>query len=251
MKFETASLTGIGGREANQDALGLERGKFQAWLLADGLGGHRGGDTAAKLAVEQGLRFIRAQMGDLPTLLQGSLEAGHQAVINKALEVTELNGMRTTAVLLLSDGHQAGWAHVGDARLYLFHKGMLIKQTRDHSVTQKLVIAGEISARDMRSDPDRNRLIRVLGQVENFKVDVCREIVKLQAGDAFLLCSDGFWESVWEMEMEVDLIKAVTPKEWLELMHIRLLKRVDGSHDNYSAIAVWVTEDTPLEEKTP
>lgn len=148
--------------------------------------------------------------------------------------------MRTTAVALKLTGDTAVWAHIGDSRLYRFSDGELAEVTQDHSVTYRKFLGGEISYMDVYHDDDRSRLLRVLGK------EPCRPeagSAPVSPGDAFLLCSDGFWEYVYNEEMQADLCKARTPEEWTEFMLLRHIRRVPSGNDNFSFIAVFVEEE--------
>ena len=148
--------------------------------------------------------------------------------------------MKTTAVVLCID-EMIRWCHVGDSRLYYFKKKKLIQRTLDHSVPQMLVYAGEIKEKEIRNHPDRNRLLRVMGMEWTSNSYTLSDPVEKTGEQAFLLCSDGFWELIVEKEMQKCLKKAKTPEEWLELMKQIILK--NGSNrdmDNFSAVAVWL-----------
>ena len=106
--------------------------------------------------------------------------------------------MQTTAVSLIIQNDLALWGHIGDTRLYYFHDGNLQKQTSDHSVPQMLVNAGEIDDSQIRYHEDRNRLLRSLGSKETIKPNLEQSATTIYPGDAFLLCTDGFWEYVLE-----------------------------------------------------
>jgi hypothetical protein len=167
------------------------------------------------------------------------LEAADQALRAEHQAQPALSRMRTTIVILLADSANACWGHVGDSRLYHFRAGRLLSQTRDHSLPQTLADAGEISHAEIRHHEDRSRLLRVVGEEGASQPAIVKEAVPLCRSDAFLLCTDGFWENVYELEMELDFAKSGQPADWLALMETRLQERVDGSHDNYSAIAVF------------
>ena len=148
--------------------------------------------------------------------------------------------MKTTTVALALEGDLAFWAHVGDSRLYRFSDGQLVFATRDHSVTYMKYLGGEISYMDVYHDDDRSSLLRVLGksscQPETGQAE-------LKSGDAFLLCSDGFWEYVYQEEIQADLLKAETPAQWVQLMLLRQIRRTPPGNDNFSVIAVFVEEE--------
>lgn len=239
----TEWLSKRGGRETNQDACGyLELAEGACWVVADGLGGHRGGETAARLAVEAVLSSFRRDREVSPAAIESHILAAHEAILEQRRESPELNGMRTTIVVLLTDYESYLWGHVGDSRLYAFRGGSLRFQTRDHSVPQMLADAGDIHPDKIRHHPDRNRLLRSLGTDEPPLPVVQQEKRALHGDDAFLLCVDGFWEHVLETEMEVDFAKSRGPGDWLTRMEGRILQRAGDDSDNHSAIAVFFAE---------
>ncbi len=239
MKFLTAVLSKPGGREENQDNCDhLLSDQAGCWVLADGLGGHRGGSLASRVAVEK----MCLSFSTFPEISSAALKLHLQAAQNSILEQQEENprffSMRTTAVILVSDFQSVQWAHIGDSRLYHFRSGRIIFQTKDHSVPQAMANAGDISPEDIRFHEDRNRLLRTLGNEEDFRPEIREAPFPLRDGDAFLLCTDGFWEYVTETEMSVDFARSAEPAGWLEKMEARILERAEADHDNYSAIAI-------------
>lgn len=258
--FSTEFVSSRGGRELNEDHcdFATEKGVF-CWAVADGLGGHIAGETASRLAVQEVLRSFHME----PTLSSAALgdhvEAAQTCLRRIQERDGQLRGMGTTIVILASDGVRAQWAHVGDSRLYRIRDDQVLEWTRDHSVPQALADSGEISEQDIRFHADRNRLLRAIGGSENPQPTILAEPLAIQPGDKFLLCTDGFWEYVREMEMEVDLAKSTTARSWLELLEARLLSRAPTSHDNYTAMCAWRSppvsaepeecEDEPSEEQ--
>ena len=231
MKISYYAYTNKGGRPNNEDSIccGLQnrRGVF---VLADGLGGHSSGEVASGLAAQAIL--------DSETL-KGQLEEANRLVL-EGQKVPGREDMKTTAVALALEGDLAFWAHVGDSRLYRFSDGQLVFATRDHSVTYMKYLGGEISYMDVYHDDDRSSLLRVLGKAS------CQPETgqaELKPGDAFLLCSDGFWEYVYQEEIQADLLKAETPAQWVQLMLLRQIRRTPPGNDNFSVIAVFVEEE--------
>ncbi len=241
MNFQTATLSKAGGRRENQDACDyVVLATYGCWMLGDGLGGHGGGSVAARIAVDTVLAAFRASPASSPEALGHYLEAANSAICDGQKQRLDLAGMRTTAVLLVTDSQSARWAHVGDSRLYYFHDQRIQYQTSDHSVPQVLFAAGEISAEQIRFHEGRNRLLRSLGSRDGLRMTVQEAPQPIGSGDAFLLCSDGFWEYVLEPEMEVDLARTSGAAEWLQAMEARLQRQAAGAHDNYSAVVVRV-----------
>jgi len=240
MRFLTHTISRGGGRDINQDAVEhCVAGELACWVLADGLGGHGGGEDASRLATESVMQAFRSHAECSPSALLTYIEYARNAVIKRQEENAALNGMRTTLAILVSDRQQALWAHVGDTRLYLFRDGQLSRQTLDHSVPQAMVDARQLDASKIRHHEDRNRLLRSIGGREEVRATIEENPHMLRPGDAFLLCSDGFWEYVTETAMEVDLAKAATPADWLRYMELRIRGEAPADQDNYSAVAIF------------
>lgn len=238
MKLSIYSYTNQGGREHNEDSLRwTSDGTEGVFVLADGLGGHDRGEVASQLAVE-------AICGgeDSPVPGREELLERFQQANARILEQQKQPGqeeMKTTAVALSLSGGTAAWAHIGDSRLYRCSQGRLDQLTRDHSVTYMKYLGGEISYMDVYHDDDRSSLLRAMGN------PVCTPEGgegPARPGDAFLLCSDGFWEFVYNEEMLVDCLKSRTPEEWARRMLLRHIRRTPPGNDNVSLIAVFVEE---------
>ena len=242
MTFESASLSKTGGRNENQDCCDSKVVSHAGlWIVADGLGGHRGGAIASKTAVQAILDYWRSEDAAISQTIDNLINRAHDAIVKQQNTDPLLSAMRTTLVVLHVDRDQAIWGHVGDSRLYLFRNFVLLLQTKDHSVSQVMVDTGEITQGQIRNHEDRNRLLRAVGNPDGVKPTILESSRRVVSGDAFLMCTDGFWEYVTEAEMTVDLVKSDTPMEWLERMEIRLIARAPAGNDNYSAMAVFIT----------
>lgn len=237
MKLRAYAYTNRGGRDHNEDALraSAEDGVF---VLADGLGGHRCGEVASALAVDALFTgMVNSEHLDGDSLAELFRSANEEILRRQAQPGQE--EMRTTAVALKIAGDTAVWAHIGDSRLYRFHGGEAAEVTADHSVTYRKFLGGEISYMDIYHDDDRGRLLRVLGK------EPCRPEAggaAAEPGDAFLLCSDGFWEYVYTEEMQADLCKSSSPEAWAGSMLLRHIRRTPPENDNFSLIAVFLEE---------
>ena len=241
MKFITCAFTNQGGRSNNEDYY-LCGDNF--WLVADGLGGHDCGEAASKAAAEAVDMFIKKNKADLnEDYLDRIVQNANKSVIEAQKKDPTLASMRTTVVFAITNGEVLKYANVGDSRFYYFRNGRIIVQSEDHSVSAASAKLGEISYADIRKDPDRNKLSKVLGDKENLNVKLPVTAIAPQDGDAFLICSDGFWEYVYETEMETDYAKSESPKEWISYMAKRILLRTGNKdNDNFTAIAVMLEE---------
>lgn len=242
MKFITALTSNIGGRDNNDDFASYvyNDNSYGVWIVADGLGGYTKGDVASKIAVECVIREFETNIDLSPNNLQDILSKANLEVINAQEDKKSINKMRTTIVGLFTDSSKALWAHVGDSRLYFFKNGVITFQTRDHSVSQMAALSGDISPDKIRFHEDRNKLLRSLGNDTEVKIEVLKQPIGVDTGDAFLLCTDGFWELVYDVEMEIDLSKSTSPDMWIKYMIERIYERAPQGRDNFSAIAVFI-----------
>ena len=228
------SYSSVGGRPYNEDTILLRTQGADALcaVLADGLGGHGGGDVASRTAAE----IIVGGWSDAATAetLKELLREANSGVVEHQTRACQ---MRTTAVVLSVVPGRFDWANVGDSRLYHFHNGGLVWQTRDHSASQLAVFLGQITPDQIRFHEARSRLYRALGQPEGVETDAGS--FPLAPGEhAFLLCSDGFWEYVEEREMEAALRSTSSAKAWLRKMRRLLDRRLQPDSDNNSAIVI-------------
>lgn len=239
MIFNTAVISKQGGRLHNEDYCDyMMLPQAACWVLADGLGGHHGGAIASRAAVEEVLRRFKEIPGCSAELLQDYIIAAQHKLLALQQEDETIASMRTTIVVFLTDYRSAIWGHVGDSRLYYFRDGQLEFQTKDHSVPQMLVDMGQISLQEIRNHEDRNRLIRALGQNKEIRMAIPGDGHAVNARDAVLICSDGFWELVQEEDMVRVLADTVSPEQWLIALEQVLLEHAEGKFDNYSAIAI-------------
>lgn len=238
--YEYAMKSRTGSRPYNEDKIWMhDRGTDQLFALADGLGGMGNGGMAASIAVKSVIGRFRWDREE--HFLPRAMETAQSAVNYGKKCHPEASGMSSTLALLQLGRGRAQWAHVGDSRIYMFRRRRVLHQTEDHSIPQMLVNMGEITPDQIRHHPDRNRLLRTLGWEWTDQGYTLSEPVQLMRGDAFLLCSDGFWEEIQERDMIRTLDRSKDAAGWLEEMK-ELVER-NGRHtdmDNYSAICVRV-----------
>lgn len=198
MKFAVHQANHIGGRKYNQDRVGYAYTNDALLLvLADGMGGHLHGEIAAQIAVYTFMRaFSRLEQGrarEPEVFLRATMRAGHDAIIEYARERQLGGNPGTTCVVALVQDDRVWFAHAGDSRCYLLRGDAIASVSKDHSVVQQWADWGIISAEEMKTHPDRNKITNCLGGVEDmFYVEVSAGEA-LQDNDTVLLCSDGFW----------------------------------------------------------
>jgi serine/threonine protein phosphatase PrpC len=235
MKYQIAQFTSTGGRPHNEDRAGIAERKNAVLLaVADGLGGHSGGELAAQTAVETVLRLFRGvkhlQFPDPFAFLALTMLKAHSSVVARARAHTPPLEARTTCVLCLVQSGYAYWAHVGDSRLYHFRGTQLVKRTEDHSTIEELRRDGVITEDEMANHPRKSYLLRSLGGSGEPRISLGEE-TPLQPGDSILLCSDGLWEGMPTNEIGRYL---ATPKleNGIEEMLYTTEKRMGESCDN-------------------
>lgn len=239
MKIDLYTYTNKGSREINEDSFRIKTdggGRCIA-VLCDGLGGHDCGEVASAFAAEKTIEAL----GKMDSLEQekilGVLGSVNDGLIELQSQKESYNGMRTTAVGCIVGDETVHSFNCGDSRFYYFSNGKLSTMSKDHSIPQMSVDLGEMTFDDIRGDADRNKLLKVMGQPTEGGAGTVYEPIKHKKGDAFLLCSDGFWEYVIEEEMEIDLSKSTTCKEWIEYMLVRLLLRRNPDNDNFTVVS--------------
>lgn len=245
MAVTIATCTESGGRRDNEDRVShgqARRGQFA--ILADGAGGHRGGAQAARLAVETIERRLCGDDLDFtPEALTDAVRAAHAAVQQAQGAASERPDarMHSTIVVLWIDAgcRHVLWTHLGDSRLYRVRHGRTDVVTVDDSLVQQLVQSGVITPEQSRHHPQKNRLVAALGIEGEIHPHTVARPVELRAGDAFLLCSDGWWEACDEGDMMASLRRALSPEGWLEEMRSIIAAKQQPNQDNYSALAVW------------
>lgn len=248
LKAISAGLTDVGRkRNHNEDSFLIDE-DLQLFVVADGMGGHAGGGTASRIAVEtidKELRRVRdladnpfkaetnLQDSPLPEFLRGSVEKACLEIFRAAQDDPRLNGMGTTVISLCVRGNHALFAHVGDSRAYLI-RGELIQQiSEDHSLVNEQIKAGMITREEARHSRYKNIITRSVGFEEEVQVDVMGLVC--EPNDAFVLCSDGLANLVEDKEIrEVVNTSELkeTPKKLIDLANER------GGDDNITVIVV-------------
>ncbi len=236
MRLLTCQFTDPGGRSPNEDSVGYFTTEgFSAWIAADGLGGHTQGEVASAEAVRS-----------LETFMNGCKKMNSSIVENAFKQmngdVLKLNGPLTTAVCAFSDGKKLWYANNGDSRFLFIRSRKVTHHTNDHSLAYVSYSAGRITYEEISTHPAQNRLFHSLGNEDDFAGEFYPSL-DLESGDAFVLCTDGFWELINNDEIIRTLNISPTPQEWLSMMLDIIQARLKKTSDNYSAVCVMVKED--------
>ena len=193
LEIEWGEQTDVGRqRTSNQDCCGMAVAPgdgARLWIVADGMGGHAGGEIASRIAVDTAIASFSGGGGDLAERLRAAIVAANRAVLSSAQQDRALTGMGTTAVAIAVAGESVCVANVGDSRAYRIRRARIEQLTRDHSVVAELVRRGHLSEDEAMLHPRRHEVLRSLGFEWDLDVDV--EPAEAAAGDTFVLCSDG------------------------------------------------------------
>lgn len=233
------SITNKGDRKINEDSVGqYMNGETGLFIVADGLGGHGAGNIASDYVVNQYLRQYQKESEVSAERYFSNFFASAQSGL-KALQKELHKDMKSTAAAVFFTDRRISVAYIGDTRVYIFGKKKILYKTSDHSVPQMLVNAGEIKEKDIRFHSDRNRLLRALGDESDIVEYDTYSIAQSAEVKGVLICSDGFWEYVYETDMLKLMNKSDNAEEWIDKMESVLQKNsTNRSKDNYSAIGI-------------
>ncbi|MFH1018237.1 MAG: Stp1/IreP family PP2C-type Ser/Thr phosphatase [Pseudomonadota bacterium] len=256
MKIISCGITDIGRkRQRNEDSY-LVNDKLKLYIVADGMGGHAGGEFASKIAVStveeilkgedrkksrvQEKSYLDASQsrgGDRfeADRLRDAIARAGSVIVRRASEEPELRGMGTTATIMLFIGDKAYVAHVGDSRAYCVREGKIIQITEDHSLVHEQLKSGLITEEEAKTHQLKNIITRSVGVQEEVEVDTV--VWKVEKDDRYLLCSDGLSNMVTDLEIE-QAISVNEPEEASRVLVERANQR--GGDDNITLIALHV-----------
>lgn len=243
MQYVIGKTSRLGNRPINQDRIGaFERNNTVLLVLGDGLGGKAGGEVAAQALIDtvaNEFMAVKLPISNPKKFMTDALHAAHFAVIEAGKRREPPVNPGTTAVLCLVQNGRAWWAHAGDSRLYLFRGGVPIYRTRDHSFVEKLYERGHITSDKRNSHPLRNYMTRCIGLSNDVpEVTVSNEIA-LHKGDVIMLCSDGLWEPIDEMQIGMKILDGRLSDAMDNLAQTADENSYPNS-DNISAVAIQI-----------
>ncbi|HXH56865.1 Stp1/IreP family PP2C-type Ser/Thr phosphatase, partial [Iamia sp.] len=239
--FRVGSASDVGQLRTNNQDSKLIADAVSVFAVADGMGGHQGGEVASAIAVET----LEAVISEPTTAsVVEAVKEANRRIFSRAEDTTELRGMGTTLVaiaLVNQDGadEEIAWVNVGDSRVYLLRDGELHQLSRDHSLVEDLRRGGQLSEEEAAIHPQRNILTRALGIDQEVEVD--SDSLLPLTGDRFLLCSDGLFNEV----DPTTLVDTLTSGEDPDAVAHELVRLANagGGRDNITCVVVDVTDD--------
>lgn len=255
LRIEARGLTDVGQRrDHNEDAF-LVDNELGLYIVADGMGGHAGGGTASRLAVDTiqaavrhakesdpetfGAIATKVDESPLPDMLREAVEEACAVIFRTAQGDPDLAGMGTTVTAALVDGRVAYVAHVGDSRCYLLREGRIYQVSEDHSLVNEQLKAGAISPEEAKHSRFKNIITRSVGFEQQVQVDLMG--LEIEPGDALVICCDGLSNLVDDPE-----ILGIVGESALDLAPGRLVALANerGGDDNITVIVIRA--DAPL-----
>jgi len=214
-------------RKTNQDSFYID--KKNKWIVvADGMGGHNGGETASKLAVDT-ITEVMNESKDLKI----AIEKANEEIYDLSIKEPSLTGMGTTVVLCSIDNERVNIAHVGDSRAYLINEKGLHRITTDHSVVQQLLDSGSITEEEAKNHPQRNLITRAVGTDKIVMIDFNK--LTYEKNNYILVCSDGLTTYTDEEDIH-NIIKANTPEKAVDKLVEKAIE--NGGQDNITVVLI-------------
>ncbi|MBQ8555640.1 MAG: Stp1/IreP family PP2C-type Ser/Thr phosphatase [Clostridia bacterium] len=228
--FAVYARTDVGKmRASNQDALVVDD-TLRLYGVADGMGGHNGGETASAGARDGMIELLQGKEPSLDNL-RGAIAEVNSRLFRQQAEDEKLSGMGTTLSVLWMSEHFMYLGHVGDSRIYRMRDGKLSQMTDDHSLVEELVRAGMLTQEQAANHPMKNVITRAVGTEEGIDADLAVE--ERKSGDLWLICSDGLHGLVSDRAME-SILSVNTPEAAADLLLEAALKA--GGRDNISLV---------------
>ena len=237
---KSAAVSHVGKIRANNQDSGYAG--THLFVVADGMGGHAGGDVASAIAIKRVIETDKpfASAHDAEFALQSALLAANSLITETVFEHPELTGMGTTVSAILRLGDKLAIAHIGDSRIYRFRSGRLEQISADHTFVQRLVDSGRITPEEAAVHPRRSVLMRVLGDIDA-SPEIDTAVLDALPGDRWLLCSDGLSSYVSDDKIKAALKSAPDP----DAAAHRLVKDSldQGAPDNVTVVILDIGDD--------
>jgi PPM family protein phosphatase len=243
-------LSDLGNIRTNNEDVGMfyriadeniTREKGYLLIVADGMGGHKAGEVASKMATEiiSQEYFKQNGNGGIEKNLFKAFAAANKRIFDLASSQKVYHGMGTTCTAFVIAGETVYYAHVGDSRGYFLKNNLITRVTEDHTYVQELVNKGEISSKEADIHPKRNILTNAMGTKPDLRIDTGKCAWSLEKNDKLMLCSDGLYDYINETEL-AGILSSRSLQEAAEYMIQESKKR--GGHDNITVVLAEKTE---------
>lgn len=232
-----AFRTDVGKVRANNQDAPIVSEKLRLYGVADGMGGHKGGEVASTSARDDLLRELEGKTPSVATL-SGAIEEVNRQIYHQQEHDDALTGMGTTLSVLWMSDNFVYIGHVGDSRVYLLRDGEFKQMTLDHSLVEQLVREGVLTEEEAQNHPMRNIITRAIGTDESVEVDVVVE--ERRKGDLWLACSDGLHGLVDDRQMR-DALRQYAPEKAADVLLKAALDA--GGRDNVTLVIVHDGEE--------
>ena len=244
---KSAAVSHVGKIRANNQDSGYAGARL--FVVADGMGGHAGGDVASAIAIKRIIETDQSYPSaqDAEFALQSALMAANSLLAETVFDHQELTGMGTTVSAILRVGSELALAHIGDSRIYLLRDGELSQITADHTFVQRLVDSGRITAEEAAVHPRRSVLMRVLGDVDAAP-EIDTTVMATLAGDRWMLCSDGLSSYVADDKILAAMQSVADPDDAAK--RLISLSLDNGAPDNVTVVIVDVDESPDSSAET-
>ena len=233
--MKAVGITDIGlQRKRNEDAYLIDQSR-NLFLVCDGMGGHRGGDVASRMAVDTvDKQFTYKSWAEVPHALYEAIKIANQTIWQAGKQDEEVREMGTTITAAVIKQEHIVIAHVGDSSLFIIRQKEIIKVTSDHTLAEQMLVDGLLKKEEMRSNAFNHILTRALGTESQVQIDIIERSV--QPDDWILLCTDGLSNLVEMQEMHALLEDQHEPQEAAQALIDLALSR--GGHDNITVVLV-------------
>ncbi|HET9957541.1 MAG TPA: Stp1/IreP family PP2C-type Ser/Thr phosphatase [Polyangiaceae bacterium] len=260
MRAVAAGITDVGlQRDHNEDSFAILK-DHALYIVADGMGGHRAGDVASRLATEAIVDFFRttasddftwpfhfdARLSEEENRLLTGIKIANRQIIDRSTRSREYHGMGTTVVGALFNAKRGKMyiGHVGDSRAYRVRSGQIVQMTRDHSLVNDYLMAMPELTEEQRSELPKNVITRALGMQDQVSVDLQSD--DAQAGDVYVLCSDGLSGMI--DDQEIVSVVASTPDLEEVCRRLVALANEHGGEDNITALVVRIDPENEAQK---
>jgi Serine/threonine protein phosphatase len=246
MDLDYDFYTHTGGKSENQDCILVEETKDSFYaVLCDGLGGMMHGAEASAFCAQQLLEHLKQAKNIDKKAMNAAFSSVQENFTAFQNKNNQYKNARSTACALVIKNDTAVWGNIGDTRIYHFSDGSMQNVSPDDSTGYAAFLRGEISHEEIREYDGRSTLTACLGDFRH--IDPHIGSVQLGDTDMFLLCSDGFWQFVFSVEMLTDLCKSKSAKQWLNYMLLRLIQRSHLEDDNLTALTCMMKGNSHYE----